>query len=68
MASPLKVYGEFLKWHISLLVAHIEALLVASTLGLGGLHDYIIFFGHEVIIPEVIKEIHSDRKLNVSLQ
>ena len=33
------MYGEFLKWHISQLVAPIEALFVASPLGFGGLHN-----------------------------
>ena len=51
------MYGEFLKWYISQLVAPIEALFVASPLGFGGLHDDIIFFCHEAFLPEVIKEI-----------
>ena len=50
------MYGEFLKWHISQLVAPIEVLFVASPLGFGGLPDDINFC-HEVILPEVIKEI-----------
>ena len=51
------MYGEFLKWHISQLVAPIEGLFVASPLGLGGLHDDIIFFCCEAILLEAIKEI-----------
>ena len=50
------MYGELLKWHISQLVAPIEALFVASPLAFGGLHDDIIFC-REVILPGVIKEI-----------
>ena len=50
------MYGEFLKWHISQLVALIEALFVASPLGFGRLHDDIIFLPWAVL-PEVIKEI-----------
>ena len=50
------MYGEFLKWHISQLVAPIEALFVASPLAFGGLHNDINFFC-EVILLEVIKEI-----------
>ena len=49
------MYGEFLKWHISQLVAPIEALFVALPLGFGRLYDDIKFFGMK-IIPEVIKE------------
>ena len=51
------MYGEFSKWHISQLVAPIEALFVASPLAFGGLHDDINFFCCEAIVPEVIKEI-----------
>ena len=51
------MYGEFLNWHISQLVAPIEAPFVASPLGFGGLHDDINFFCHGTILPEVIKEI-----------
>ena len=38
------MYGEFLKWHISQMVAAIEALFVASPLAFGGLHNDINFF------------------------
>ena len=38
------MYGKFLKWHISQLVAPIEVLFVASPLGFGGLHDDINIF------------------------
>ena len=48
------MYGEFFKWHISQLVAPIEALFVASPLGFGGLQD--VNFCREVILPEVIEE------------
>ena len=50
------MYGEFLKWHISQLVALIEALFVASPLAFGELQDDINFCS-EAILPEVIKEI-----------
>ena len=50
------MYGEFLKSHISQLVAPIEELFVASPLAFGGLHDDIIFC-HKAILPELIKEI-----------
>ena len=33
------MYGEFLKWHISQLMAPIEALFAVSPSGFGGLHD-----------------------------
>ena len=49
------MYGEFLKWHISQLLAPIEALFVASPLGFGGLHDDM-FCCREAILLEVIKE------------
>ena len=51
------MHGQFLKWHISHLVAPIEALFVASLLAFGKLCDDITFFCREVILPEVIKEI-----------
>ena len=38
------MYGGFLKWHISQLVAPIKVLFVASPLAFGGLHDDINFF------------------------
>ena len=44
MASPLEMYGESLKWHISQLVAPIEVRFVASPLGFGKLHDDINIF------------------------
>ena len=46
------MYGEFLKWHISQLVAPVEGLFVASSLGIGGLHDCC-----EAFLLEFIKEI-----------
>ena len=52
------MYGEFLKWHVSHLVAPIEVLFVASPLGFGRLHDDINFC-REAILLEVIKEIET---------
>ena len=49
------VWG-ILKWHISHLVAPIEALFVASPPGFGGVRVDIIFC-HVATIQEVIKEI-----------
>ena len=46
---------EFLKWHISQLLARIEALIVTLPLEFGRLHNDIFFC--EGILPEVIKEI-----------
>ena len=63
-------HGEFLKWHISQLVATIKSPFVALLLGFGGLRDDI-FFCHEVIIPKAIKETataNSTRPCNTCTQ
>ena len=56
MASPQEMYGEFLKWHISQLVAPIEALFAASPLGFGGLHDDINFFAVRQSYQNLLKK------------
>ena len=56
MASPLEMFGEFSKWHISQLVAPIEALFVASPLAFGGLHDDIIFFAVRRSYQKLLKK------------
>ena len=41
--SPLEMYGEFLKCHISKLLAPIKALFIPSPLAFDELQDDIIF-------------------------
>ena len=57
------MYGEFLKWHISQLVAPIKALFVASPLAFGGLHDDINFFAVRRSYRKLLKkwQLHSQR-------
>ena len=43
MASPLKMYGEYLKHPISFIVAPIEALFIALPLAFDRLHNDIKF-------------------------
>ena len=57
------MYGEFLKWHISQLVAPIEALFVASPPAFGGLHNDIKFFVVRRSYRKLLKkkQLHSQR-------
>ena len=50
------MYGEFSKWHISQLVAPIEALFVASPLAFGGLHDDINFYAMRQSYQKLLKK------------
>ena len=50
------MYEEFLKWHISQLVAPIGALFVASPLAFGGLYDDINFFAVRRSYQELLKK------------
>ena len=61
------MYGEFLKWHISQLVAPIEVLFVASPLAFGGLHDDINFFAVRQFIKEIATTISMRPYYNFSV-